>query len=32
MVHQSASIDLELARIADEQHGIVTTAQLIEVD
>src|SRR5215213_3742691 len=29
MVHQSASIDWEIARIADEQHGVVTTAQLV---
>jgi very-short-patch-repair endonuclease len=31
VVHQSASIDLAIARIAEDQHGIVTTAQLIGV-
>jgi hypothetical protein len=31
MVHQSAPVDLEIARSARAQHGIVTTAQLVEV-
>jgi len=31
VVDQSASVDLRIALIAGEQHGIVTTAQLVEV-
>src|SRR5207253_2118464 len=31
MGHENASVDQRIARVAREQHGIVTTAQLVEV-